>query len=257
MFLNKVFTQTSLSKELTAAKNEGAYPIALTGLNPTLKGLIIASEDNKATLVTADAAESNMLYNELIALGKKAVILEARDFNLRSNAVYSKEYEHKRINTLSKVIDGDFDILVLDTECLTQRCISKEELSQNKIYLKKDNEYSLTLLQEQLVAMGYTRSSQIEGAGQFSNRGDILDVFSPNADSPVRIDFFGDTVERISTFEIENQRRLEEYECLTLLPATENQRVNVDELNKYLKSIKNKNQKLYDIIEGDIYKNDL
>ena len=256
MFLNSVFKQTSLFKELDNAKKDKQFPFVLTGLNPTLKALIVASEE-KATVITAEASESHVLLNELIALGKKAVVLEARDFHLRSVDGYSKEYEHKRIDTLSKVIDGDFDVLLLDTECLTQRCISRVELSNNRITLKVNEETSLTSLIEQLSLMGYTKALQVEGKGQFSNRGDILDIFSPNAEFPIRIDFFGDTVEKISSFEIENQRRLENFESVTFLPASEKQPVNLEELNKYLKSIKNKNQKLYDIIETDIYKNNL
>ena len=256
MFLNSIFQQTSLFNELTNAKNKNQYPIVLTGLNPTLKAFIIACEE-KATVITADAAESYALYNELVLLGKRAVVLEARDFNLRSVDGYSKEYEHKRIDTLSKVIDGDFDVLLLDAECLTERCISKTELTNNRVTLKVNEDYSLEELLNTLVQMGYTKALQVEGKGQFSNRGDILDVFSPGTENPVRIDFFGDTVERIAVFEPENQRRLETMQEITFLPATEKQKVNLDELNKYLKTIKNKNQKLYDIIETDIYRNTL
>ncbi len=170
MFLNQVFKKTSIFKELVSAKSSNNYPIVLTGLNPALKALVLASEEEKATLITADAAESHILYNELLALGKNALILEARDFNLRSTTSYSKEYEHKRINTLSKVIDGDFDLLILDTECLTQRCISKKELSENKIVLNINEEYNLQELLEKLLVMGYSKAGQIEGTGQFSNR---------------------------------------------------------------------------------------
>ncbi len=257
MFLNSVFKQTGIFKEIEGALKSNSFPINLTGLNPTLKALIIAAEESSCTVVTADAAESNLLYRELKSLGKNAVILEARDFNLRGTATYSKEYEHKRINTLSKVIDGDFDVLLLDTECLTQRCISKSELTHNKIVLKVNEDSVLEDLIEQLISMGYIKAGQVEGPGQFSKRGDILDVFSPGLENPIRIDFFGDTVERISSFEVISQRRLENLNTITFLPATERGAVDLDALNKFLKSIKNKNQKLYDIIDSDIAKNDL
>ena len=63
MFLNSIFQQTSLFKDISNAKKDKQFPLVLTGLNPTLKALIVAGEE-KATVITADAAESHVLLKE-------------------------------------------------------------------------------------------------------------------------------------------------------------------------------------------------
>ena len=253
MFFNEVFKKTRIFKEWTENKNKNNFPVYINGVSQTVKALLISQEKN-ATVITADAAESYKLQQELFALNKDAVVLEARDFNIRNVSGYSKEYEHKRINTLSKVVDGDFDVLIVDAEALTEKCISKDELIKNKTVFSVNKEYNHNEILEKLILMGYVKTEQIEGCGQFSKRGDILDIFSPNLTNPVRIDFFDNEIERISFFDTDSQRRLNEIKEITILPASEQQEVDIEALVKYKNA--QKNITLKNNIENDINKGD-
>lgn len=76
-------------------------------------------------------------------------------------------------------------------------------------------------LAQSLTRAGYERCVQVEGTGQFSIRGGILDVFPPQAEHPYRVEFWDDEIDSISTFDVGSQRRLEQCECLRCLPCME------------------------------------
>ena len=68
---------------------------------------------------------------------------------------------------------------------------------------------------------GYSRTDTVEGQGQYASRGDILDVFSPDSDKPVRLEFFGDELDAAGIFDIMTQRRTENLQSVTFIPAKE------------------------------------
>ena len=80
---------------------------------------------------------------------------------------------------------------------------------------------TLDELTHRLTDAGYERCSQVEGMGQFSVRGGILDIFPPQAEHPYRVEFWDDEIDSISTFDVGSQRRLEQCETLRCLPCME------------------------------------
>lgn len=252
MNIAEYFKTTKTYKNINTKKE---YPIEINGLNPAAKALIIASNDNKSFVFCAEAAEASKLTESLKSLGKKAFYLTARDYILRDINGFSKEYEQKRINVLNKIITEEYDAVILDAEALTQKFPNKEYLIQNTINIKSEEETDYTNLIKRLSDLGYSRSLEVEGVGQFSCRGDILDIYAVGEEYPVRIEFFGDFIEKISYFSIETQRRKESIKKLTVLPNTEQQIPNTEELKKFADGIKTKNQKFFDTIENDIEEN--
>ena len=87
--------------------------------------------------------------------------------------------------------------------------------------LTVDDEYDYRSLPQKLVSMGYTREYSVESKGAFAVRGDILDVYPVNSENPVRIDFFGDTVERIRPYDQVSGERLEEINEISIISATD------------------------------------
>jgi transcription-repair coupling factor (superfamily II helicase) len=71
------------------------------------------------------------------------------------------------------------------------------------------------------VQNGYTRAEKIEGYAQFSVRGDIIDIFPPNEDNPVRIELWGDEIDTISYFDLDTQRRIESITSVDIPPVKE------------------------------------
>ena len=224
-FLSSVIRKTAGYKELCAAVLKGALPIEANGLSNIHKTLIAAAlsgeTKRKIILITPDEATALTMCEDLEVLGAKALLLPSRDLAIAGFAGRSKEYEHKRIDTLSKLLDGAFQLLCLSAEAAAELTIPPSVLRGNTFVLKEGESVSLTELTERLIGAGYTRCEQVDGTGQFAIRGGILDIFAINNEVPCRIEFWGDEIDAIARFDIESQRRSERVEALRVAPASE------------------------------------
>jgi excinuclease ABC subunit B len=86
--------------------------------------------------------------------------------------------------------------------------------------LEVGKEIGLEALCESLISYGYTRSEAVEGMGQFATRGDILDVFIPDYESPVRAEFFGDEIDRITEIDVLTGEIIDEIGHVAIFPAS-------------------------------------
>ena len=240
--------------ELIKALEKGRLPLGATGLSQIHKALVAggvkAKLNKKLLLICHDEAAANGMREDLGSLGLRILMLPQRDLNLVRMAGYSREYEHKRVDTLSRVLDGQFDMLVLSVDSALQYTLPPHILRENLMSLKSGDEVDVTALCERHVSEGYARSELCEGAGQFSVRGGIIDVFPVNSEKPVRIELWGDEVDSISTFDIESQRREETKESVNIYPACELP-VNAGYLSEKLEEYLEKNKK----IDGETLRN--
>ena len=234
-------------------------PLVCTGLSQIHKAAIVSAVFNhtgkKITLITHDEASANELMGDFSSLGIKAVYFPVRDYCLGNMSGYSREYEQKRLDTLSALADGDFAVLVLSLDGALQYTTPPEILADCRFKLKVGNSFEINDLQEKLLFAGYTRSELCEGKGQFSLRGGIFDIFPINAEGPVRIEFWGDEIDSISRFDLETQRRSETIDEIEITPACEvlstpNQTVEI--LKDYLKTAKKLTENQQKQIENDI-----
>ena len=92
---------------------------------------------------------------------------------------------------------------------MLQRAIPRNLLMQTAFTIEDGSTVAPEDVEYALLRCGYLRTQQVEGPGQFSRRGGILDLFSPADDLPVRIEFWGDDIDSMSYFEIDTQRRTE------------------------------------------------
>ena len=97
------------------------------------------------------------------------------------------------------------DFLVLPAKSLITKTLSPSEIQKLGAVLKRDEDFAPEDLIEKLIACGYVREEPIKNVGEFSVRGGILDVWSPTSEMPVRIEFFGDTVDSIREFDADTQ----------------------------------------------------
>ena len=102
------------------------------------------------------------------------------------------------------------------------------EILKERIFVSGGDQIDLTEFETRLVSMGYERESQIEGPGQFAVRGGILDVFPLTEELPVRIELWGDEIDSIRSFDVESQRSVENLSRVTIYPASENWRDELD-----------------------------
>ncbi len=224
-FLCKTFSTTPEYKRLIAAIKGKELPAAVNGVAHIHKALLLAAyslqKGKKSLLITADEGECARMAEDLTALGVRAVLFPARDFTLRDVSVYSKEYEHKRIEALKRIIDNDFDVVLCSSDAAVQYTLPKETLISSSFSVSVGGSSPIKELITKLINCGYTRSDVVEGIGQFSVRGGIVDVFPPNCYAPIRIDLWGDEVDKLSYIDVKTQRSVEDISEVQLYPAAE------------------------------------
>lgn len=258
-FLNKILLLDPDYAALLRDIEHGRQPLACTGLSLIHKALILASlfkcTGKRMTVITQDEASAHELADDTKALGLRTVTFPLRDYCLGALSGYSREYEHKRTDTLSVLADGAFDLLTLSIDAAVQYTVPPEILASARFTLKAGDEIDTARLTERLLAAGYVRSEICEGAGQFSLRGGIFDVFPITSAQPCRIEFWGDEIDGISLFDTETQRRTESIDSVEITPACE-VLYNPDELAETLKNYLSKSKNLTEPqqkrIEADI-----
>ena len=210
---------------LLAALNQGKSPLALSGLAAVHRAHLAAAlhKDTSRPLVVvcADEGEARRAAGDLAAFtGAEVPLLPARDFQFHPGAA-SRQWEHQRLAVFAALDQGDCPVLAATVEGLMQRTLPPDRFRAVCRTLSVGQVCNLDDLTDFLVSAGYTRCDQVEGAGQFSLRGGILDVFSPGLDLPVRMEFWGDEIDSMGLFDPVTQRRTAQRETCTLLPAGE------------------------------------
>ena len=210
---------------LEGAVAGGALPAAVTGLSGIHKCCVIASlcqkTGRRALVLAADEAEAQRFCEDLRALGLQPLSYPLRDFGFRDAAGTSHEYERLRLEVLSKLENGICDCVVACVDAALQYTMGPQELQRRLYPLEAGAQMEIEDLLSALVQCGYTREDQIEGPGQFSRRGGIVDFYSPSANAPVRVEFWGDEIDSLSYFDIGSQRRTDPVDQVTLAPCVE------------------------------------
>ncbi len=211
----------NLSKSVGA----GALPGAVAGLSGIHKCAAIAAlcqeTGRTALVVAADEAEAQRFGQDLAALGMRPVQYPIRDFNLRDTAGASHEYEQLRIHALTQLQDGESNCVIACIDAALQYTLGPGELAARLSTIEPGAQMAPEGLLSALVRCGYTREDQLEGPGQFSHRGGIVDFFSPSAKEPVRVEFWGDEIDSVSFFDPATQRRTEPAGAVALAPCVE------------------------------------
>ncbi|HWW76080.1 MAG TPA: DEAD/DEAH box helicase, partial [Pyrinomonadaceae bacterium] len=127
----------------------------------------------------------------------------------------------RRALTLWNLARGRGRFVLLSSRALARRTVQPTRLLEAGAALKRDEDYSPEDLVEVLLASGYVREDPVGAVGEFSMRGGILDVWSPGEPFPVRVEFFGDTVDSIRRFNAETQLSIEQLQSTEIIPMRE------------------------------------
>ncbi|MDO5123564.1 MAG: transcription-repair coupling factor [Eubacteriales bacterium] len=199
--------------------------VAVSGLTPIHKAHTIyslcISRKCRAFCVASDEREATLMSEDLTSMGLSVGVYPYRDFNFRNLEGYSREYEHQRLSVLTGIISGELDCVIACVDAAVQYTVPVESLKSATLSLKVGESVTLEKCTEALTLLGYERCDQIEGVGQYSVRGGILDFFSPDSEYPVRVEFWGDEVDSVSYFDLSTQRRTENTQEIVLSPSTE------------------------------------
>ena len=259
-FLDKIIEKIPEYKTLKKAVKIGST-VAVTGLSGIHKAHIInslpVSMDMGAFVIAYDEHEAQIMANDLTAMEKSVCVYPVRDFLYKNIKGHSREYEHQRINVLCKIIENNADVVITTIDALAQFTIPEKVLRKATVTLTSGMEININDIIETLLLNGYERCDIVEGAGQFAHRGGILDVFMPDTEKPVRIEFWGDEIDTINTFDTETQRRIDYVEKITVTPSVEvllnNKTVLAEKIRQKMKMLRGKNStKAKEILQSEI-----
>ncbi|MDT4969077.1 MAG: hypothetical protein QOJ64_3814 [Acidobacteriota bacterium] len=127
----------------------------------------------------------------------------------------------QRALTLWHLARGQQDFVLMTARALARRTLRPEEVARAGALLKRDEDHAPETLVESLIASGYVREDPVGTVGEFSMRGGILDIWSPGKAAPVRVEFFGDTVDSIREFDPETQLSTAQVQSVEIAPMRE------------------------------------
>ena len=218
----------SLSTVKRQLAESAPLPVIINGLSSgasvhyvceTLKTTKDLSSSPALILVSSDG-ERERLLALLSDEGIKALGYKSRDFVFH-NISSSHDTERERISVLTKIINSECDAIIATPSAALSYTIPKKELRELSVSLSVGREISPAALREKLLTLGFAEVDVVDGAGQFSHRGGILDVWHSADSEPVRIEFFGDEIDRMVFFDPITQRSTDRCESLSLAPANE------------------------------------
>ncbi len=196
---------------------EGAKNAMISAI---LEDLLDSSLRLPALLIVPDEKECLRCFNALSELGHAPKIYSFRDF-IFHNITASREYEHERLGVLTSIIDKACDIVISTPDAALQYTIPQDKLKSSIITIGANDTLELDSLKTFLIMSGYVSVEMVDGVGQFSVRGGIVDVYPPGNEYPIRIELFGDDIDSISYFDIITQRRTETIDEIKITPARE------------------------------------
>lgn len=127
----------------------------------------------------------------------------------------------RRALALWRLVHRRPDLVLLTARALARRTVAPGEITAAGAVLTKNDSYSPDELVDKLVAAGYVREDPVGGVGEFSMRGGIVDIWSPGQERPVRIEFFGDEIDSIRSFDPETQRSITQVDSIEVVPMRE------------------------------------
>ena len=224
-----LLTQRPEFRRLVKQLQEAEALPALTGVTEAARPFIIAALastlQQPLLVVLASETQANLVADTLKILVQRpedVLYFPDRDALPFERLISDALTTQQRMNTLICLTERDRNtIVVCSARTLTQPVIPTQELSASLYSLKPGQEVDLTLMLEHLYNLGYEPVTEVEEPGQFSHRGGIVDLFPVTLPRPVRIEFFGDEIESLRTFDQASQRSLNPIASFVIGPARE------------------------------------
>ena len=199
-------------------------PIVISGLTDVgMSQMISATKEfikRPICVITYNEIQARKIVDDLSYFTDKVIYLPKKEIVTYDYVAESKDLPYQRIEALNKIHEMKTGIVVTTAEAAIQKMISSKTLYKNTLKFKIGDEYKLEDVKQKLIDLGYVRYDLIDGRGQFSVRGGIVDI-SVTEKTGIRIEFWGDEVDSIRYFNIISQRSTENIEKATIYPAHE------------------------------------
>jgi len=212
---------------------EGTGRIRVSGLTPTAKALLLVLFQRSAGRPLIFVVNDNRAVEDLVPMlrgfceltsacdPESVISLPARDVLPFQNLSPHPELQEERATALWKIATGAASIVVSPVAATAIRLRSSDYYAGLARTIRRGESFDLEGLLAHLNTVGYTSTDVVEMPGQYAVRGGILDVYSPEADRPLRVEFFGDEADSIRKFDPASQRSSTPVDEALLLPLTE------------------------------------
>ena len=199
-------------------------PIAISGLTSVGMTHMIAGtkefSKKPICIITYNEVQAKRIVEDLKNFTDKVLFFPKKEIVTYDYVAESKELPYERIEVLNRLYENKNIILVTTIEAVMQKIVNKKALYKNVLNLKIGEQCQLEDVKQKLVNLGYVRYDLIDGRGQFSVRGGIVDI-SITEKTGVRVEFWGDEIDSIRYFNIVSQRSTENINDITIYPSHE------------------------------------
>ena len=220
-----IFENKNLSS-LPSSVEGGLLPALVSGLGPIHRANLAAALRQKTDLpvfvVVPDDTAAEIFSADLKSfLQEDVMIIGSREYTFYGSERVSRQGEQKRLSALDAISQGHARAIVCTSTALFQRTMPPAMLERVCFTLRAGQILAPEDVVDSILRAGYRRADQVEGPGQFAHRGGILDIWSTAEEDPVRLDFFGDEIDTIHSFDPSSQRRTQERKSIRILPGAE------------------------------------
>lgn len=182
---------------------------------------------NFRVVITYDEIRARQIVENLRFYNKDVAYYPARDFIFYSADMHGSELVEQRLCVVERIIEGiagsnsDTFTVVTTIDGCADKLLPVDKLADEAFSIKEQSIIDVEQFKKDMLRLGYERMGMVDGKGQFSVRGGIIDVFPFTADMPVRIELWDDEVDSIRSFDVESQRSMDRLEEVTVFPAKE------------------------------------
>jgi len=208
---------------MQTALEGGKGPVAAFGVAANAKAHLVSAlaRTRQVLFVTATDTTATQLYESARLFGVQSELFLPRETPLVYVHAASGEQRCERISALSALSANERCVVSASAAALMQALAPKQAFSESMLSLEVGKTIEPRALTEKLVAAGYERVELVEGRGQIAARGDLVDVYAPGSEYPVRIEFFGDEIDQMRRFDPVTQRSIEQASAVLIRPALE------------------------------------
>lgn len=199
-------------------------PVQITGCIDSQKCHLIyglGEEYSQKLIITYNDLKAKEICEDYKLYDKNVFFYPSKDIIFYSADIHGNAIVRERLKILKRLLNKEPITVVTTIDGGMDRILPLNFLMKNIISLKEGEACDLSKLQAALTHLGYERQAQVEGPGEFAVRGGILDIFPPAEECPYRIEFWGDDIDSIRSFDVSSQRSIERHEELFIFPAAE------------------------------------
>lgn len=211
-------------EELEQDLLKGKGPVVASGCMDSQKVHLMyeAGKGKKWKLaVTYDDTRAKEIYEDFRYFQSDVYLYPARDLLFFNADIHGNLLTKQRMTVFRHLIEGEGGVVVTTFDGLMDHLLPLSWIKDQVLTAQGGQILDVAEWKERLTQMGYERMAQVDGSGQFSIRGGIIDIFPLTEELPVRIELWDDEVDSIRLFDLESQRSVEQVDFITIYPATE------------------------------------